>query len=99
MQSSSQAHQRIAPLRVAQFLVALFIVTGPASAVAQSTRDIIGAAHLGSEYAQMLNLIASPDIDSAHLSTSDDRNPQSLTITRLPYEDNLLTLSDQNSIG
>lgn len=99
MQSSSHARHGIAPLRVAQFLVALFVVTGPASAIAQSTRDIIGAAHLGSGYAQMLNLIASPDISSAQLSTSDDGNSQSLTITRLPYEDTLLTLSDQNAIG
>jgi hypothetical protein len=99
MQSSAGNHRSGAPVRVARFLVVLFAVTGAASVVAQSSRDIIGAARLGSGYSQILNLTATPDINSAHLDISEGAVPQSLTVTRIPYEVSLFTLSDRNSIG
>jgi hypothetical protein len=99
MRASAGNHRSVAPVPAARFLVVLFAVTSAASAVAQSTRDLIGAARLGSGYSQMLNLSATPDISSAHLDVSDGPVPQSFTVTRLPYEGSLLTLSDRNSIG
>ncbi|QBR04293.1 hypothetical protein [Paraburkholderia pallida] len=81
---------------MARLLVVLSAVAGTPVAVAQSSRDIIGAARLGSGYSQILNLIATPDISSAHLDIS---GVQSLTVTRIPYEGSLAALSDRNSIG
>ncbi|MFM0201833.1 hypothetical protein PQR53_18420 [Paraburkholderia fungorum] len=98
MRSSAGNHRSVAPVHMARFLV-LFAVTSAASVVAQSSRDIIGAARLGSGYSQILNLTATPDISSAHLDVSDGAVPQSFTVTRIPYEGSLLTFSDRNSIG
>lgn len=47
----------------------------------------------------MLSLVTTPDISSAHLDISDGSDPQSLTVTRVPYEGTVLALSDWNSIG
>jgi hypothetical protein len=80
-------------------LVVLVALTDAASAVAQSARDIIGGARLGSGYSQIVNLTATPDISSAHLDVPDGVVPQSFTVTRILYEGSLLTLSDRNSIG
>lgn len=99
MRSSARTQCRIAPVYVAQFLFVFSVVTSAAPAVAQSTRDLIGAARLGSGYSQIVNLSATPDISSAHLDISDGAVPQSLTVTRIPYEGSLLTFSDRNSIG
>ncbi|MDR5781270.1 hypothetical protein QCE63_17860 [Caballeronia sp. LZ065] len=84
---------------MAQIFFVLFVVTDAPSAVAQTFRDVIGAARLGSGYSQILNLTATPDISSAHLDISDGPVPQSLTVTRIPYEGSLLALSEWNSIG
>ncbi|BAN24965.1 hypothetical protein [Caballeronia insecticola] len=67
--------------------------------MAQSSRDAIGALRLGSGYAQILNLTATQDISSSHLDISDGAVPQTLTVTRIPYEGSLLTFSDRNSVG
>ncbi|WP_086380443.1 hypothetical protein [Caballeronia sordidicola] len=99
MRSSARNHRNLAPVLVVRFFVVLSIVTHAAYAVAQSSRDLIGAARLGSGYSQILNLTASPDISSAHLDISNGVAPHSFTITRIPYEGSLLTFSDQNSIG
>lgn len=99
MRTSAGIHRGVAPVRLSRFLAALFAVTGAASVAAQSTRDLIGAARLGSGYSQMLSLAATPDISAAHIDISDGAVPQSLNVTRIPYEGNLLTLSDRNSIG
>ncbi|CAB3788376.1 hypothetical protein LMG28688_02676 [Paraburkholderia caffeinitolerans] len=99
MPSSAGKYRSVVPVRVGRCLVVLFTLTCAASAAAQSVRDIIGAARLGSGYAQMLNLVATPDISSAHLDVSDGDTPQSLNVTRVPYEGNLVTFSDRNSLG
>lgn len=99
MRSPAGHHDSGAPVRMARALFAFCVVTGAASAAAQTTRDLIGAARLGSGYSQIFSLAATPDISSAHLDINDGDLPQSLTVTRIPYEGNLLTLSDRNSIG
>lgn len=102
MRFSARSYRTVAPVRVVRvvrFLVVLCAVTGASSALAQSIRDVIGAARLGSGYSQILNLTATPDISSAHLDISDGTLPQSLTVSRIPYEGSLLALSDWNSIG
>lgn len=99
MLSWARNQRNIAPVRVAQLLIVISAVICAPSAVAQSIRDVIGSARLGSGYAQILNLTATPDISSSHLDISGGPAPQSLTVTRVPYEGNLLTLSDRNSIG
>ncbi|SAL02417.1 hypothetical protein AWB81_06216 [Caballeronia arationis] len=99
MRSSAPHHRSVAPVRVAQCLIVLFAVGSAASVIAQSSRDMIGAARLGSGYSQILSLTATPDISSAHLDVSDGAVPQSFTVTRIPYEGSLLTFSDRNSIG
>jgi hypothetical protein len=67
--------------------------------MAESSRDIIGAAGLGSGYAHILNLAATPDISSSNLNISEGAVSNSLAVTRIPYEGNLLTFSDRNSVG
>jgi hypothetical protein len=99
MRSSARSHRSIAPILVVRFLVFPLAVTTAAPVIAQSSRDVIGAARLGSGYSQILNLTATPDISSAHLNISEGVVPQSFTVTRIPYEGNLLTFSDRNSIG
>jgi hypothetical protein len=99
MRSSAGNHRSVAPAFVVRCLVVLFAVTSAARVVAQSSRDVIGAARLGSGYSQIVNLTATPDISSAHLDVSDGAVPQSFTVTRIPYEGSLLTFSDRNSIG
>lgn len=83
----------------AQIFFFLFVTTDAPSAVAQTFPDVIGAARLDSGYSQIPTLTATPDISSAHLDISDGPVPQSLTLTRVPYEGSLLVLSDWNSIG
>lgn len=99
MRLSAGNHHSVAPVRVARLLAVFFAATSAASVAAQSVRDVIGASRLGSGYSQMLSLSATPDISSAHLDISDGAVPQSLTVTRIPYEGSLVTLSDRNSIG
>jgi hypothetical protein len=99
MRFSTGSFRSVARVLSARFLVACLAVTSSASLMAQSSRDIIGAARLGSGYAHILNLTATPDISSSHLDISDDAVPHSLTITRIPYEGSLVTFSDRNSVG
>src|SRR6202000_2139326 len=99
MRSSAGNHCNVVPVSVTRFLVVLFAGTSAASVAAQSSRDIIGAGSLGAGYSRVLSLTATPDISSAHLDVSDGDVPQSLTVTRIPYEGNLLEFSDRNSIG
>lgn len=99
MRSSARRFRSVARVPLARILVVLLAVTSSPAGVAQSSRDIIGAARLGSGYAHILNLTATPDISSSHLDILDDAVPQSLTVTRIPYEGSLLTLSDQSSVG
>jgi hypothetical protein len=99
MRSSAGNHCDVVPVSVTRFLVVLFAGTSAASVAAQSSRDIIGAGSIGAGYSRVLSLTATPDISSAHLDVSDGDVPQSLTVTRIPYEGNLLEFSDRNSIG
>jgi hypothetical protein len=99
MRSSARSHRSNAPVLLCRLLVFPLAVTTGAPVIAQSSRDVIGAARLGSGYSQILNLTATPDISSAHLNISDAGVPQSFTVTRIPYEGSLLTYSDRNSIG
>lgn len=98
VQSLARSHRSVARVRVGQCLFVLLAIPSALSAIAQSSRDIIGAARLGSGYSQILNLTATPDISSSHLDISGGTVPESFTVSRIPYEASLLTLSDQDSI-
>jgi hypothetical protein len=57
-------------------------------------RDAIVGARLGSGYAGLLNLAATPDISAANYRVSDDvGTPFKIDILRVPYESRLFTLS------
>ncbi len=98
MQCWPRNHGVMVLARMTQFLFVFIAATGTQLALAQSSRDIIGAASLGSGYSQIVNLTATPDISSAHLRVSDGAVPQSFTVTRIPYEGSLFKFSDRDSV-
>lgn len=62
-------------------------------AAAQSVRDVVAGARLGSGYAGLLNLAATPDISAATYKVTGNDAPFSIDVLRVPYESRLLTLS------
>ena len=64
-----------------------------APAAAQSARDVVVGARLGSGYAGLLNLAATPDISAATYDTTDAASEFSIDVLRVPYESRLVTLS------
>lgn len=99
MHSQARNLRVVVPVHLGRWLFTFLVVFNSPFAIAQSTRDVISAARLGSVYSQILNLTATPDISAAHLDVSDDGPPQALAITRLPYEGSLLALSDRDTIN
>ena len=65
----------------------------PLTATAQSVRDAIAGAGLGSGYAQMLNLASTPDLSSAQYKVSDDDPDTTIGLTRIPYESKWVALT------
>jgi hypothetical protein len=98
VQPWARNHHTIALPGAARCILVLLAALSASPACAQSARDIIGAARLGSAYSQILSLTATPDISSSHLDIQDGATPQSITVTRFPYEGQLLALSERNSL-
>ena len=67
-------------------------------AAAQSVRDTIASARLGSGYAQLLNLAATPDISAARYEVQDGDTKPSIDVVRLPYEARWLALSGDSDL-
>lgn len=60
------------------------LVAWPASG--QALRDIVAGARLGSGYAQMLSLAATPDVSAASYRVKSAGSDPDLDVLRLPYE-------------
>jgi hypothetical protein len=85
----------------ARYCVLCFCASGillPAPAPAQSFRDLVASARLGSGYAQMLNLAATPDISAAHFNIQDGESRPSLDVVRVPYEPRWFDLSKASGL-
>jgi hypothetical protein len=64
---------------------------GAQAARADSVGDQLSAARLGSGYAQMLNLAATPDVSAARYDV-DTRPATTINVVRLPYETTVASL-------
>jgi len=81
-------------LAVAMLLVALPLAP---CAHAQSSQDeirsIVRGARLGTAYAQMVNLAATPDVSAASYDIDDPASDVTLDVIRLPYQARWLALA------
>ncbi|WP_250494958.1 MULTISPECIES: hypothetical protein [unclassified Caballeronia] len=73
-------------------------VAMPRVAFAQSVADQVAGVRLGSGYAQLLNLAATPDINSAHFDLSNAGIKPTIDIFRVPYESKLATITPGSDI-
>jgi len=75
----------IARRQISRALLAALFLPVVMPAFAQSFRDQVAGSGLGSAYAQLINLTASPDVTAAYYGSEGEETDLDIDLTRLPY--------------